>query len=251
MKKLFLLLLLLMPLTALADIEYRVDTNYGRETRPMKSIETNKTIGRIAVGSKCAELSYATFFGRYQYHIVINELGVTGAAVCVAIEIENPYLQQVPGRIEFENYTAANDSTPESNRGELHRDDFGVDIENKTGTPDGFNVGWTRAGEWLEYEVIVNDTALYQVTARYARVAQANPHVNLSFSVDGVQVYVSSGTITATGAWDVWEIEDAGLIFLPAGRYTLRLNIDNGPINLDWFEIIPVDFITIEVMGIS
>jgi len=62
---------------------------------------------------------------------------------------------------------------------------------------------------------------------------------------------VSSGTITATGAWDVWEIEDAGLIFLPAGRYTLRLNIDNGPINLDWFEIIPVDFITIEVMGIS
>jgi len=217
----------------------------------MKSIETKKTIGRIAVGAKCAEFSYATFFGRYQYHLVINETGLTGAAVCVAIEIENPYLQQVPGRIEFENYTAANDSTPESNRGGLYRDDAGVDVENKTGTPDGFNIGWTQAGEWLEYEVVVNDTALYQVTARYARVAQANPRVNLSFSIDGVKVYVSSGIISATGAWDVWSIDHPGLLFLPAGRYTFRLNIDNGSINLDWFELIRVDFITIAVIGIS
>jgi len=250
-KKFFLLLLLLLPCTALAAIEYRVDTNYGRDTRPIKSVETNKTIGRIAVGAKCGALSYSTFFGRYRYHVVSNADGVTGAAVCVAVEVENPYLQYAPGRIETEDFTSANDSSPNDNKGGLYRNDFGVDIENKTGDANGANVGYTSSGEWLEYDVVVNQTALYQVTARYARVEVASTPINLSVTVDGVQVYISAGVLPATGAWDAWAIEDAGLLFLPVGRYTLRLNIDNGYINLDWMKLTPVEWVVIEVMGLS
>jgi len=229
-----------------------VAPNRSFETRPLISVISGRAIARAIVGDECGDFSHATGLnGRFRYHEYTNADGISGHVICVESEMAPLYLQLVPGRIEFEDYTTANDSTPESNRGGLYRDDFGVDIQNLTGDTGGFNVGWTQAGEWLEYEVVVNDTALYQVTARYARVEQPNAPVNLSFSVDGVQVYVSSGIIPSTGAWDVWAIEDAGLIFLPAGRYTLRLDIDNGAINLDWFELTPVRWVTIEVMGIS
>jgi len=250
-KKFFLLLLLLLPCTALAAIEYRVDTNYGRDTRPMKSIETKKTIGRIAVGAKCAEFSYATFFGRYQYHIVINDLGVTGASVCVAIETENPYLQQVPGRIEFENYTAANDSTPESNRGELYRDAFGVDIENKTGDVDGANVGWIVAGESLTYDINVGALGYYLVRVRYAREDHKNP-IDIAVFVDRVKVLNVGNELKPTGGWDVWDIYNVGGMLLAEGRHEIRIDIISGHVNLDWFDMIDDNgLITIRVMAIS
>ena len=248
MIKYFIILLSLVCFSA--NAEYRVSSNFLFETRPLKDADTRENIGRVSVGRLCGDFVYSTLGGFYKYHMVTNDTGISGAAICEEFEVTNPYLESIPGRVEFENFTLAKDQDSE-NRGGEYRNDFGVDIENKTGDENGANIGWTDSGEWLEYDVVVNQTALYQVTARYARVEVASTPINLSVTVDGVQVYISAGVLPATGAWDAWAIEDAGLLFLPVGRYTLRLNIDNGYINLDWMKLTPVEWVVIEVMGLS
>jgi len=223
-----------------------VAPNRSFETRPLISVISGRAIARAIVGDECGDFSHTTGLnGRFRYHEYTNSDGISGHVICVESEMAPPYLQLAPGRIEFEDYTLANDRSPDNNRGGLYRDDYGVDIENRTGNSNGFNVGWTQSGEWLEYNVVVNNTALYQVTARYASVRP----VNLSFSVDGVRVHTLTPLLT--GGWSTWVVIDVGLIFLPAGRYTFRLTVDSGSINLDWFELSRDGFLTINVSGIS
>ena len=65
-----------------------------------------------------------------------------------------PGTVELPARIEAENYQRANESTPSSNSGGACDRRDGVDKE-LTGDSagGGCNIGWTTAGEWVEYDV--------------------------------------------------------------------------------------------------
>ena len=92
----------------------------------------------------------------------------------------------LPGRIEAEDYdtggegVAYHDTTPGNEGGVYRLDD--VDIEPLIGSK-GYNVGWIRPGEWLEYRVKVSAGGAYTLRVRGASRWGAP---SLSLLVDGV-----------------------------------------------------------------
>ena len=65
----------------------------------------------------------------------------------------------MPGTVQAEDFddggqlVAYRDEEPENNGGEYR--DTGVDIQLSGDIGGGFNVGWIRAGEWMNYTVNV------------------------------------------------------------------------------------------------
>ena len=138
----------------------------------------------------------------------------------------------VPARIEAENFIDYNDTTPNNNIGGAFRN-TGVDIQSCNDPGCGFNVGWTAGGEWLEYEIDVNNFGNYQANLR---VAQRNNGAVMSIDVDG-QNRTGNISIPTTGAWQNYTTRTVDLGNLSNGSHTVRVNFENGGVNLNWFEI--------------
>ncbi len=114
----------------------------------------------------------------------------------------------------------------------------GVDVEATTDTGGGYDVGWTAAGEWLDYAVNLTQGGLYRMDMRLA-----SPSAGATFRVlvDGTQV----GTDTAvpnTGGWQTWQTVSLLNLPLTAGPHTIRVQwVANstggaGP-NFNWFQL--------------
>lgn len=118
------------------------------------------------------------------------------------------------------------------NLGYSYRND-GVDIE---GTSDdsefsnGYNVGWTQDGEWMQYTVKVDSSAAYRLTIRYAGQTSGAGHIE----IDGADV---TGPIQfeATGGYQVWVNKEIPDLALYEGSRKLRFVIDKGGMNLGYF----------------
>ncbi len=145
--------------------------------------------------------------------------------------VENDTGQSV-GRIEAESFSDSFD-TDSVNRGGAHSEK-GVDIE-VTGDIDGeFSVGWTVAGEWLEYDIDVAATARYRLNAR---IASAIAGGQLNFTVDGLPLAVVN--VPDTGDWQAWQTVTIDDLNLTAGSHKLRVTwAGTGFGNLNWFSLI-------------
>lgn len=132
--------------------------------------------------------------------------------------------RNVPGLIEAEHFdeggpnVAYYDTTAANEGGQLRS--TAVDLE--TSTENGHAVGWTQAGEWLEYTVNVVSTGTYSLELR---VASDGPGGTLHIEVDGTDI---SGPITIpnTGGWQTWQTITRTGIGLIAGTHVLRLAFD-------------------------
>ncbi|HEX6739208.1 MAG TPA: carbohydrate-binding protein, partial [Vicinamibacteria bacterium] len=147
-----------------------------------------------------------------------------------------PYLgtaRAIPGTIQAEHYdtggegVAYHDTTAGNTGGQLRTD--GVDIQATTDTGGGQNVGWTAAGEWLEYTVNVGTGGAYTLEARAASESTGG---TLHVEMDGANV---SGTVTvpSTGGWQNWTTVSKA-VTLSAGSHVMRLALDSGGYNLNW-----------------
>ena len=149
----------------------------------------------------------------------------------------------LPGTIQAENFdeggasVAYFDTTP-GNRGGAYRQ-TDVDIEATTDVGGGFDVGWIRAGEWLQYTADVSAAGTY---ALELRVASASTGGTLRMEVDGTDV---TGPIVVpnTGGWQSWQTIRTSGIVLQAGRRRIRLVFvaagTNGITNVNFFSIVP------------
>src|ERR1051325_5747074 len=93
----------------------------------------------------------------------------------------------VPGRVEAENYDTNGPGVSyyddgAGNAGGVYRTDD-VDIEVTTDTGGGYNVAWIGSGEWLNYTLNVQESAVYQFAFR---VASASGAGNIQVSLDGL-----------------------------------------------------------------
>jgi alpha-L-fucosidase len=137
----------------------------------------------------------------------------------------------IPGTIEAEDYDngCPNDAyfdKDDINEGGKYRLNSGVDIENCSA--GGFNVGWTRAGEWLAYTVAINKSANYQASFYVASVlGSAKAHL----ACDGVDL-TGAVAIPNTGAYQKWEIVKR-IVRLEAGKHQIQFFIDSDGLNLD------------------
>jgi polygalacturonase/pectin methylesterase-like acyl-CoA thioesterase/fibronectin type 3 domain-containing protein len=130
----------------------------------------------------------------------------------------------VPGKIEAENWTAMN----------------GVRTESTADTGGGLDVGWTDAGDWMDYNVNVASAGIYNVDFRVASQSGGG-QIQLRDSSGAV---LATSSIPSTGAWQWWTTVSA-TANLSAGPQTLRVYAINGGFNINWINFTAVPAATI------
>jgi hypothetical protein len=142
----------------------------------------------------------------------------------------------VPGRIEAENYDTNGpgvsyyDSTP-GNSGLVYRTDD-VDIEATSDVGGGFDVGWIASGEWLNYTLNVQTTAVYQLAFR---IASANGAGNIQVALDGLPLCTVLTSLT--GGWQNWQTVTISNLVIRAGQRLLHLGFQVGGQNLNYIQV--------------
>lgn len=126
-----------------------------------------------------------------------------------------------------------------------HYHDTTAENQGNTGEPgpvdtvqqgDVTYVGWTYAGEYLEYALDVPAASLYDL-ALIAGTGRKEPQP-MAVAIDGVDV----GTINvAPGSWTTFSKSEALRIGLSAGKHTIRLTFVTGGVNIDKMELVPVE----------
>jgi endoglucanase len=123
------------------------------------------------------------------------------------------------------NYRTSTGKNTGWNNGRNYRND-GVDISRST-LDQSFYVGWTEAGEWLQYTTTVPEDAGYRVTITYA-AAQKQGKVKLQMAgTDGQEVVLPS-----TGGDQEWKNISIDHVVLPKGTHPLKLMVLEGGFNL-------------------
>ena len=134
--------------------------------------------------------------------------------------------------VQVEDYAAFSD-LDSGNTGNAYRSDD-VDIEATSDAGGGFNLGWTTAGEWLEYEVNLS-AGLYKVTARVASEVSTG---SFTLLLDGQTI--GSLSVSSTGGWQTFVTQTVGSIEIDTGAaLTLRLNVTGNDFNINWIEFTP------------
>lgn len=146
----------------------------------------------------------------------------------------------IPGQIEAENYDIGGEDVAyhdeeAKNKGNIYRTD-GVDITGDATT--GYKVGWTVAGEWLEYTVNVAHAATYSWSAH---VASGADNASFKMLLDNVDI---TGAIVAPngGNWDTYFTLTGLTTILTPGLHVLKIAFEGSYVDIDWikFELLPV-----------
>ncbi len=115
-----------------------------------------------------------------------------------------------------------------------------VDVQPTTDSGGGYNVGYVKAGEWLEYTINVAAAGSYDFSFR---TASAGSNATFHVEIDGVD---KSGLLTVpkTSGWQSWTTVTRAGVSLSAGQHVLRLamnaNGSTGSVgNFNWMKIAP------------
>jgi hypothetical protein len=138
----------------------------------------------------------------------------------------------IPGIIEAEQFDkggqgAAYSDNDKTNSGGQFRPDEGVDIEKSS--VDGYSIGWTNGGEWMEYTVNIRESSEYNVKAV---IASPDGNSSIRLKVDGKDI-TSSILIKATGGWQNFDSVSVRTIKLETGPHILQLIEETGGFNID------------------
>lgn len=154
----------------------------------------------------------------------------------------NPYkgeMTELPGTLQAENFDSGGEGytfhdSDSRNEGTSYRTDGGgVDIVTGNG---GYALGYTSAGEWLEYTVDVKKAGLYSYDA-YVSSGTTGSSISLSVEdEDGVRNFSNVIPVPQTGSnnWDKYvAVHGRGLVTLKEGKQIVRLNITGSSCNVD------------------
>jgi hypothetical protein len=118
------------------------------------------------------------------------------------------------------------------------RTDDGVDIVllDSADVSKGMAVGYTAAGEWLEYTVDVPEDGDYAIKAS-ASTGMENG-ASFCFLLDGKTAIGDTVKVEQTGNdWSVYKEFDGGKATLTKGTHVIRLVITGDNVNVDWFSL--------------
>jgi hypothetical protein len=90
-------------------------------------------------------------------------------------------------------------------------------------TGGGYHVGYTRAGEWIEYTINVASSGTYTLDTR---VASKGLGGKFRLYVDGADK-TGALQVPDTGAWNTFQNVSKGGVSLSAGQHVLRLGFDS------------------------
>ena len=203
----------------------------GRQSVPVTGgwgTWTDLIVGGVALTAGEHVLRFAIEQASFNFdHITFNRTSVPPSG-------RQPYggtAAVLPGTVEAERFdeggegVAYHDADASNNGGAFRS--TAVDLE--ASTEGGYNVGWTEAGEWLEYTVDVETAGTYDVTFRVASELGGGA---FHLEVDGADV-TGRQSVGATGGWQAWTDVAASGVRLSAGQRVLRLAVEQGPFNLN------------------
>ena len=110
-----------------------------------------------------------------------------------------------------------------------------MDLEDCTDEGAGYNLGWTTAGEWVEYTVNVQNPGTYNLVIRAAS-ENAN---TISITSNGEEL-VKSVSILSTGGWQKWQDVTVKDVVLKQGIQVLRFTIGSDYVNLNYIDFVPI-----------
>ena len=172
---------------------------------------------------------------------IVNQSGVDRMKMAWADTVEtNPperkaygdKVAEIPGKIEAENYDEGGNrftfyDKDSENQGKAYREDA-VDIVSLDGSTcsdepcSGYAVGYTQAGEWLEYSVNVNsEDSLILVDDKAITDSIAVPQIDTT--------------------WNVYQEVKLGTVKLSKGEHVLRLMVTGAYVNVDWIKFLVSD----------
>ena len=184
----------------------------------------------------------------------------TSAPVTIKVNVpQGPYngtAHIIPGTIEFESYDVGGNGFAylDNSPGSLvtpvvnFRTDEDVDIETCTDAGGGYNIGFTTAGEWLEYTVNVQATGIYAMDLRVACLGNGR---TISVSMDGTNI-ASNVAIPNTTGWQTWQTIRLNNISLTVGQKIMRMTVgatDFVNLNYVTFTLVPPPVATITATG--
>ena len=126
-----------------------------------------------------------------------------------------------------------------ANQGNVYREDgvdvVGLECSDSAATKDckGFAVGYTQAGEWMEYSVNVPADAKYFVKANVATASETSSFMLL---VDNNAVTDTVAVPKTDSTWDVYKEIDVGTVELKQGEHVIRLLVTGDYLNIDWIQ---------------
>jgi phosphatidylserine/phosphatidylglycerophosphate/cardiolipin synthase-like enzyme len=133
----------------------------------------------------------------------------------------------LPGTIQAENFDKGGSGlayfdTTSGNSGGQYRTSENVDIEATSDSGGGYDVGWTKPTEWLNYTVNVSAAGTYTIQVR---VAASGAGGTFHIEADGVNK-TGPMTIPNTGGWQSWTTISKSNVTLSGGPQVWRLVID-------------------------
>lgn len=219
-----------------------VGVNDGEVT--VRDIWKKKDLGVISGGVLSAEVpAHGVAF------LIVSGKIVPQSPFCkegLADENAECATQEIPGKIEAENYDFGNSGLAYSdneaeNQGDANFRKDGVDIVlvNAADKSAGMAIGYTVEGEWLEYTVNVTKAGKYALNANVASGSESSA---IQFSIDDKAVG-DPYTLPKTGDdWNTYKKVNIAEVDLTSGEHIIRLTIAQSFANVDWFaieEIVP------------
>lgn len=121
------------------------------------------------------------------------------------------------------------------NSGWAYRND-GVDIEicDDNVNTNGYNVGFIGNTEWMQYEVQVAESGVYDI---HVRAASGGSGGRMHFEMDGSDITPTTFT-PPTGGWQNWQTTIVPDVILNSNDKKLRFYVDQAGYNISSFEFI-------------
>lgn len=138
-------------------------------------------------------------------------------------------VHEIPGKIEAEDF--------EINSGWV--------IEDCLDEGEGFDMGHTNPGDYLDYKVDVVENGLYEVSYRVASGNSNGGKIDLVLINGDGETKLQTLGVPLTDGWQNW-ITVTRQVNLPEGEYIVRVYVNQQEFNLNW-----IGFELLEVTGID
>jgi endonuclease/exonuclease/phosphatase family metal-dependent hydrolase len=165
--------------------------------------------------------------------ILSQSSGSTGSTGSTDNSTQAGTARALPGRVEAEDFDSGRNGTAYSdedggNNGGAYRS---TDVDIEASDEGGHNVGWTNAGEWLNYTVNVAAAGTYTIDLRVA--APSGGSMRVEFNGADKTGAIS---LPSTGGWQSWTTVKK-TVTLAAGTQTMRVVFGSGGVNLNYINV--------------
>ena len=157
-----------------------------------------------------------SFFQQNQIQSTLNSY--------LSVFIDFPVYNNISERILIPGVVEAEDFTNQE----------GLSVSETTDINGGYKIGYTDAGDFAEYSVLITEPGQYDVNFRVAS-AYDSGSVRLDL-INGSNIqYLTQISLPVTGGWETWETVSADLS-LPSGSYNLKMSIVQAGFDINWIE---------------